>query len=227
MTRAAIEQAFQNIRVWKRAEERAPHKPLLLLYALAHYSRGGAREIAYSRIDEGLRELLIEFGPVRSSYRPEFPFWHLQSDGLWELDHPGDLQPRRGGSSPSRRELLAKDVQGGFPDPIFRAVRADPSLLADLTHELLDAHFPASIHDDILSAIGLDLQAVRRRRRSRNPAFRGLVLTAYEHRCAVCGFELRLGRHDLGLEAAHIMWHQAGGPDTVQNGVALCFEVPA
>jgi len=24
------------------------------------------------------------------------------------------------------------------------------------------------------------------------------------------------------LEAAHIKWHQAGGPDTIDNGLALC-----
>jgi putative restriction endonuclease len=26
----------------------------------------------------------------------------------------------------------------------------------------------------------------------------------------------------MGLEAAHIQWHQAGGPDEEQNGLALC-----
>jgi putative restriction endonuclease len=26
----------------------------------------------------------------------------------------------------------------------------------------------------------------------------------------------------VGLEAAHIKWHQAGGPDTINNGLALC-----
>lgn len=222
MTRDEIEQRFNSLQVWRRGTERAPHKPLLLLYALGHYSRGGERKIPYARVDEELRELLTEFGPTRSSYHPEYPFWFLQSDGLWELDHLVDLQPRTGGSNPPRGELMAKNVHGGLPEPIFRTLRTDPHLLAELAHHLLDAHFPVSIHDDILSAIGLDLEAVRRRRRSRDPAFRGLVLTAYEHRCAVCGFELRLGRHDLGLEAAHIMWYQAGGPDVVQNGLALC-----
>jgi len=27
---------------------------------------------------------------------------------------------------------------------------------------------------------------------------------------------------DLGLEAAHIKWVQAGGPDEIRNGLALC-----
>ncbi|MYD44023.1 MAG: hypothetical protein F4W90_09060 [Gammaproteobacteria bacterium] len=45
---------------------------------------------------------------------------------------------------------------------------------------------------------------------------------AYERNCAVCGFDLRLGDANLGLEAAHIQWHAYEGPDKVDNGIALC-----
>ena len=31
-----------------------------------------------------------------------------------------------------------------------------------------------------------------------------------------------MGGHAIGLEAAHIKWFQARGPDVVQNGLALC-----
>jgi putative restriction endonuclease len=48
------------------------------------------------------------------------------------------------------------------------------------------------------------------------------VLTAYEYRCAVCGFDVRLGAVPVALDAAHIRWHQAGGPDEESNGLALC-----
>ena len=39
---------------------------------------------------------------------------------------------------------------------------------------------------------------------------------------AVCGFDIRLSGHHVALEAAHIKWHQAGGPSTEANGLALC-----
>jgi putative restriction endonuclease len=58
--------------------------------------------------------------------------------------------------------------------------------------------------------------------RRRDPAFREKVLLAYEYRCCVCGHDLRMGGHAIGLEAAHIKWFQARGPDVVQNGLALC-----
>ena len=48
------------------------------------------------------------------------------------------------------------------------------------------------------------------------------MLTAYEYRCAVCGFDVRLGTVSIAMDAAHIRWHQAGGPDTEDNGLALC-----
>lgn len=33
---------------------------------------------------------------------------------------------------------------------------------------------------------------------------------------------MRLGNTQIAVEAAHIKWHQAGGPDSENNGVALC-----
>jgi putative restriction endonuclease len=33
---------------------------------------------------------------------------------------------------------------------------------------------------------------------------------------------VRLGSVSLGIEAVHIKWHQAGGPDVEPNGFALC-----
>jgi putative restriction endonuclease len=58
--------------------------------------------------------------------------------------------------------------------------------------------------------------------RRRDPAFRDKVLLVYEYRCCVCGHDLRMGDHAIGLEAAHIKWFQARRPDVVQNGLALC-----
>jgi uncharacterized protein len=59
-------------------------------------------------------------------------------------------------------------------------------------------------------------------RRRRDPRFREEILRIYERRCAVCGYDGRLGTTDLAIEAAHIKWHAAGGPDAAENGLALC-----
>ena len=101
------------------------------------------------------------------------------------------------------------------------ALSADPGLAAAIASRILERHFPESLHQDILNAVGLTLETTVTRRK-RDPAFRQRVLKAYEYRCAVCGFDVRLGSVSIALDAAHIRWHQAGGPETEDNGLALC-----
>ncbi len=103
----------------------------------------------------------------------------------------------------------------------------------------MDVNFPSSIAQDVLDATGIPpLAAITAQeaplseessndetsapRRRRDPAFRENVLIAYEYRCCVCGFDLRPGRQIVGVEAAHIRWFQFDGPDTTNNGLALC-----
>ena len=48
---------FSRITVWKRGGERAPHKPLLILYALARLQRGEPRLVSFEELDQGLEGL--------------------------------------------------------------------------------------------------------------------------------------------------------------------------
>lgn len=222
-TRNDILKAFDQINVWKRGSERAPHKPLLILYALGQLSRGGPNVIAFRDVEPKLTELLKEFGPSRKSHHPEQPYWRLQNDGLWVVDNPGQFRRRTRQTDVLKSELLAKDAHAHFSVDVANRLQRDSSLIADVALRVLDGHFPASIHQDILDAVGLELsltESVTRRKRA--PAFRGRILTAYEYSCAVCGFDVRLGNQVIALEAAHIQWHQAGGPDEEVNGLALC-----
>jgi len=90
-----------------------------------------------------------------------------------------------------------------------------------VARRLLTEHFPPSLHEDILERVGLGLEAIAVRPR-RDPRFRLEVLRAYEYRCAICGFDGRLDTTPVALDAAHIRWWAAGGPDELGNGVALC-----
>ena len=56
----------------------------------------------------------------------------------------------------------------------------------------------------------------------RDPKFREDVLRVYGYRCVICGFDFRLDNAPLAVDAAHIRWHQAHGPNIVSNGLALC-----
>jgi len=216
-----IRRRVRELNVWKQGDERAPHKPLLLLMELARIQRGDSSRVSFREIEKPLKQLLIDFGPQRQSYHPELPFWHLQSDGLWKVEAEGELLKRGETKSPRKTELIEKKASGEFPSEVEQTLRNNPALVQELSLSLLRGHFPESLHEPILEAVGLNL-ATPTSRIPRDPSFRREVIRAYEHRCAVCGYDVKLGGGDLGLEAAHIRWHQAQGPDVVQNGLALC-----
>lgn len=212
---------IDELNVWRSGDQRAPHKPLLLLYALGRLSRGERSPVAFRELGPELARLLEEFGPARSSYHPEYPFWRLQNDELWIVQCERPVELRASNTDPPRSELENANAMGGFPDQVQESLVADLTLLAEVAQRLLSRHFPGSIHDEILDAVGLELTGKVYRQR-RDPAFRRRILTAYEYSCALCALDLRLGTVSVALEAAHIKWHQAGGPDTETNGLALC-----
>lgn len=213
-----------KIRVFSKGGERAPHKPLLLLLALADLQSGKPRLINYSETSPRLLRLIQDFGPSRSSYKPEYPFWYLVSDGLWEIPNKAGLFESTKKRCPKKSEILTYDPSGGFPLEIFDFLANKPKLIEKLVDTILEKHFPESLHEDILSAIGFSKISNEpvNDRRARDPEFRNRILTIYQYRCAICGFDLRLGNTPICLEAAHIKWHQAGGPAIAQNGMALC-----
>jgi putative restriction endonuclease len=231
--------AFESIRRAQRAGVYAPHKPLLILLALARVQHGEPRLVAFTDIDQPLKRLLAEFGPSSAAKSRHYPFWHLVTDGdgaLWELSGPREILKRPAGATPSLTELRSHRVKGGFPAVIDAALRHIPGLLQAVASRVLVAYFPLTLHADIVASVGLVLDGPREvreatpptgrdadaQRRRRDPAFRERVLRAYEYRCCVCGFDLRIGLTPAGLEAAHIQWHHVGGPDIEPNGLSLC-----
>ena len=81
MDQASLLDLFSKLRIWTNGEQRAPHKPLLVLYVLGRLLRGEVVPISYKEEDQDLRKLLQEFGPRRKTVHPELPFWHLQPTG--------------------------------------------------------------------------------------------------------------------------------------------------
>lgn len=227
MTRDELLSLLAKLNIWKRGGQRAPHKPLLLLLYLARLQQGLSRLTLFSEIEKELTRLLIEFGPQRKSNHPEQPFCRLRADGIWELTAQDKLLLPETGSI-NKTDLRQHGVKGGFSEDVQQIIQQHPELLEELANYLLESHFPQTIHQDILDAVGLNVEATTstilstQKRKSRDPAFRHKVLQAYNSRCAICGFDVRMGNTPIALEAAHIKWFQAGGPDTESNGLALC-----
>ena len=229
MTRREILRRFQNLNVWKRGEERAVHKPLLVLYAIGKLINSDIRELAYIDIKEDVRNLLKEFGPYRSKYSPQDPFWRLRKENERVWDIPNEYMIGEGirTNRKSTGNAVVKDLDeygvGGFIEPIASAFQKKHRLAYEVAINLLDSHFPAdTYHQDILQAVGISYPTQIRISRPRDPMFRKKILNLYENKCAVCGFQVKYRNRLVALEAAHIKWHRAMGPDIESNGLALC-----
>ena len=210
------------IQSWQSGGLRAPHKPLLLLYALGHLQRTGTPAVSFVDAADPLKDLLREFSPTGPALHPEYPFFYLQNDGLWQLDATLELAP---GRSPSAGQLRSASAVGRLPSDFVRALQRDPLLFGAVVRHLLDYNFEPSLHDDICTMAGIDIEALEvstTAARTRDPAFRDAILAAYEYRCAVCGYEGHVRGQPVGLEAAHVRWWASGGPDVVENALCLC-----
>jgi putative restriction endonuclease len=124
--------------------------------------------------------------------------------------------------TPTKRELLRVNASGHFKEEILKEFKRKPTIVQELARLMLEAHFPTSLHEDICSAVGIDLTEQRPAGGGRDPNFRHRVLLSYGYRCAICGLQILLSGTQIALEAAHIKWHQAGGPAEVRNGLCLC-----
>ena len=194
----------------------------MVLYAIGKLLRGEDRLISYADdIEENLKNLLREFGPRRDHYNPQFPFWRLQNDGIWEVSDATQIRQTSSGD-PYITDLRNHSVSGGFNEPIAEQLQNDSELTFAIVRNLLNAHFPPSLHEDILQATNIELPLQTFDTRTRPSNFRQIVLRAYEYKCAVCGFDVNLRNAPVALDACHIQWQTAGGPDEAVNGLALC-----
>ena len=75
---------FSRLKTYSRGDPRAPHKPLLTRLALQRFSLGQTK-IPYSDLESDFLGLLKTYAPpVKNRHQPELPYWHLQTDGIWE-----------------------------------------------------------------------------------------------------------------------------------------------
>lgn len=214
-----------GVRVFAREGQRAPHKPLVMLCALAHLQRTGSSALRYAEVEPVIDDLLEAYGPTSAKSTAAYPFHRLQNDGLWTVKTSEGPSP---GDSPTA--LRRANAVGRFVPELEQALAADPRLVAIAVRSLLEANFPESLHAEIASQLGLDLEslevaAARSRAatlRRRDPTFRNRVLVAYEYRCAMCGFDGQMDRAAVALDAAHIRWWAFEGPDDLDNALCLC-----
>jgi putative restriction endonuclease len=226
---ANVAARLASLRQHQRGGLRSPHKPLLVLLALGRLATAGSSELPWSIAETVLAELIAEFGPPSKTSRSQsvaYPFTRLRADGVWVLDH--DVQMDLVGP------LAREKVTGQLEPSVESALRDKPALIAAAARALVMSNFPETVAPDVLEAVGLDPQDVLggsdllpwprsgREERRRDPGWRFAVLEAWDRQCAFCGYDGQFARASVGIEAAHVRWFAFDGPDSLDNGLALC-----
>lgn len=201
-----------------------------MLLALSQLQRTGSSALPWSSAESSLADLIAEFGPPSRTNRAQsaaYPFTRLRTDQVWVLDHDVEMD---------RVTPLAQlHVTGRLEPALESALLARPTLILAAARDLALSNFPESVAADVLDAVGLipgDVlaagsvltgpdgeQPLQRRRDSR---WRTVVLQAWDRQCAFCGYDGQFAGATAGLDAAHVRWFAFGGPDSADNGLALC-----
>jgi hypothetical protein len=159
--------AITELRRWTRDGKAAVHKPLLLLLALERVRRGLPRLASFADIEAQLRALITEFSPTPGPSHPEYPFWRLQGDGLWDVPEASQLPSRASNSDPPVSVLRARRVQGGLPILFDQLLRARGDVLDQAVTTTLQ-HFPPQLRPRVLERLGWDDIPTRPARRPRS-----------------------------------------------------------
>ncbi len=232
---------------WKANGIRAPHKSLTLLFAIGKVL-AGQRMTRYADAEGLLIELLNEFGPPRETPHPEQPVWRLRqyngaSTSFWCLE--GRLEMVAGGGGNPLVAAMRDEVAFGLSESAAELLCSNPLNARALATILAAKVVPPTRQDELLGAVGVgvdshqadpdesnsrvpvDVELVERAMRvsqalARSSTFSRKIRAAYTDACAICAIAPRLDQRVFGLEAAHIRWAAASGPDEAYNGVLLC-----
>ncbi len=216
---------LSSLRQHQQDGRRSPHKPLLVLLALGRLATTGSSSLPWSEAEDRLADLIEEFGPTSKTGRAQsaaYPFTRLRTDGVWTLDRDVPMDT----VSP-----LREGVTGRLEASLEAALRDRFELLDEAVRGFVESHFPGTVAPDVLVAVGLDPDLLEGRaltgvaspaERRRSSAWPAAVIAAWDRQCAFCGFDGAAGGGVVGIEAAHVRWFKLGGPDDLDNGLALC-----
>ena len=207
----------------KSRDTRAPYKPLLLLWLIGRLAAGRPAEVSFKEAELDLKLLMHRYRLGRS-VRVGFPFVYLGTNPeLWRVEDSGGNDVSKMPQKIKESAVFLREEAVGALAPEFELALHDPDVRSRVVNALLHMEFPETLHDELLQEVNLG-HLIAREQSPRDPRFKSTVLRAYEDRCSFCGYDLRLGGSPVGIDAAHVQMRSKGGPDRIENGLALCVQ---
>ncbi|MEV5010653.1 HNH endonuclease [Streptomyces sp. NPDC055692] len=251
LTSAELLDRVGSLNTHRHPGNKAPsrHQPLALLWAASRIAAGKPRLAPWSCFRAEVSPLLAEFGLPGSKVTPEYPFWHLKGNDLWEvhgIESDASSMPQPGifnrvqpvaGLTHAAAELLQNPLTR--LEAVFKLCSTyldDVDQRELLSRVGLAGYATADgLLDDGDDGRGQEAADEKRatgptaRREStasrliRDAAIANRVKELHGHVCQVCGTRLQY-KHRPYSEAAHIrgLGSPHDGPDELQNLLCLC-----
>lgn len=233
----SLERKFSRLRVDSKrdryTEGKAPHKAVLLI-SLMILDSDGRIDLRSFDPDLYLRDTWnriwgeLEYEAPGSMMQP---IYHMRSEGFWtfDRDHEGRAPSLSNfkdlcGSIHIRDDVaeLMHDNRGELIDSLLNGgyfSETEASSVSKLVPELERSFvFERRMESRLKEEFSMDPVMQARR----NPAFRRMVLSAYDETCAVCGMRVVTTSGASVMDAAHILPFSRFGNDDCRNGLTLC-----
>ncbi|MEV6439517.1 HNH endonuclease [Streptomyces anulatus] len=234
--RSDLLRTLASLKTHIRGRRPSRHKPITLLWAIGRLAAERDRMVEWQTFREEVGPLLRDFGLADSRVTPEYPFWHLRSSGLWDVEGVED-----GTAAPTPSQLTEAGASAGFSRNAANVLRR-PLARAEAIGLICSTYLGEVDREDLLGRVGLagyasasgDLpdeggegRVPRRSRTSsqpvRDPQLVDRIKVMYGHACQVCGARVET-QHSHYSEAAHIqgLGGPHHGPDRLSNLLCLC-----
>ncbi len=225
--------AFCRLRVDRGENRFSPHKPCMLL-AVVELFESGKYPANIIRFDDVLLSRYAEYFEIvkteKDHLNPWMPFFHLRSEGFWQLVPLPGRQPVVEALSRVGKSHITDNIDHVLLDndlvALLSDVRSRHALRETMIHHWFPNHAEQLQKQVEISKYEKALEAGQVMERapetsSRTMAFRRLVREAYDFRCAASGWRIVLPDYRVLVEAAHIVPFCETQNDTPQNGIAL------
>lgn len=224
---------------------KAPNKPLLLL-SVIDLIQEGMISPELIQLTPDLCDIFARYWSLCMSPHRRgdiaLPFLHLQSEGFWHLiPQQGKEEILANIKEPNSITNLKNLALGARFDKELSILVTDPISRDDLRLALIRTYFSPPIQKKILEQSHINSQALKyseellsfkrvaspkpeecKEEVFRDQGFRRAVVTAYNHRCALCGIRMQTSQGHTAVDAAHIIPWSESHNDDPRNGLALC-----